>query len=114
MDAVKFFKELKRMCNIKDCLNCPMNYKNSGNHAPCIIRLYEDPAEAVAIVEKWAAEHPQKTIMQDFFEKFPNAPKDNDGIPKCCPCHCGYEQHGDCLNMSGCFDCWNRPLEDFD
>lgn len=110
MDAVEFIKERDRMC-YHGCSNCPANELTGG----C------DPLETasinllVQIVEQWSKEHPQKTMMQDFFEKFPNAPKDEDGIPKVCPSQVGY--HGSCDEdcekfHSDCLKCWSRPMED--
>ena len=36
----------------------------------------KDAEKAIEIVQKWSDEHPKKTYAQDFFEKFPKAPKD--------------------------------------
>lgn len=33
---------------------------------------------------KIAQPHPQKTYEEDFFEKFPNAPRQKDGTPLVC------------------------------
>lgn len=107
MDAVKYLKEINRMCNTfgLSCSGCPL-----GNSAEdCDDLQRERPEKAVAIVEKWSAEHPQKTILQDFLEKYPNA-KLSEGIPKSC-CHfLGYPQPNEC-EFKKCRDCWNRPLE---
>lgn len=81
--------------------------------------------EAVAIVKKWAREHPEKrhkTYAEDFFEKFPNAePKYYDGrgkeqmIPIPCRQHC-YGVVGQKCNGIGCScsACWNEEMEDAD
>ena len=49
----------------------------------------------------------QKTLLQDFLEKYPNTPLGNDGTPLACPYLLGYVDekgcHGDCI------DCWNQP-----
>ena len=66
MDAVKFLKERVRMCDSFDgCDGCPLQNE-------CLDTEIE---AMVSAVEQWSKSHPQKTIMQDFFEKFPNAPK---------------------------------------
>lgn len=64
MDAVKYLKEAKRMCDtVGDCRECPLNSSNTV--IPC--KLVRDnweltnPEKIVAIVEKWAAEH--RTIL---------------------------------------------------
>ena len=73
MDAVKYFKERTRMlnslgrmnlkCDGVRCANCPLSHHNSGKGLCCDDFEAEYSEEAVAIVEKWAAEHPQKTIF---------------------------------------------------
>lgn len=119
MDAVKYFKEKRRMLNSLGrksgactgvmCSNCPFDDTNNGKNLDCTDFEAEYPEEAVAIVEKWEAEHSQKTLLQDFLEKFPNAPMRTDGTPHTCPCVIGYEPFDKCEN--GCIECWNRPIE---
>lgn len=103
MDAIEFLNKHSRMCKYYEgCTGCPIQ-------AFC---FDTDPEEMVNAVEKWAKEHPQKTIMQDFFEKFPNAPKNKNGEPMTCPYNCGYGNFC-CEQVSGiCYDCWSHPLED--
>ena len=74
-----------------------------------------DVEKAVAAAEKWDEEHPEKTMAQDFFEKFPNAPRTKMGNPLGCPYHCGYVREFPRLcdgTREGCFECWNRKLEE--
>lgn len=54
-------------------------------------------------------EHPQKTYAQDFFEKFPNAPK-YGGRPGGCRTHI-YGGELVC-NVGGCKKCWNEVMPD--
>ena len=120
MDVVKYFEEKKRMldsigrksrrCDGLDCYDCPFSRFNNKRKLQCSVFESEYPEEAVAIVEKWAAEHPQKTIFQDFLEKYPNAPISPDGTPNTCPFRLGYEEKGKCTTLS-CINCWNRPIE---
>lgn len=60
----------------------------------------------------YAVEHPQKTMLQDFLEKHPDAPLNaNSDYPECCPFMLGYKK-GDCIKPRGtCVECWNRPVE---
>ena len=70
MDAVKFLKEKARMtneCNIL-CDDCPV-------HAYCNHSEGKNAERMVAIVEKWAEEHPVKTRQSEFLKMFPNVPK---------------------------------------
>ena len=123
MDAVKYFKEKRRMLNSLGrkfqrcggvlCSDCPFSNINNGKGLSCSDFEAEYPEEVVAMVEKWAAEHPQKTMLQDFLERYPNAPLDKIGTPFICPYEIGYEEQcldRDC-NDIGCVKCWNRPIE---
>lgn len=64
------------------------------------------------ITEMLQKEHPPKTMLQDFLEKYPNAPLNINGdYPECCPFMLGYKK-GDCIKPRGtCVECWNRPVE---
>lgn len=69
--------------------------------------------EAAAKVEAWekANEEPQKTILQDFLEKYPKARMDDDGIPfNICTYNLGYEDDKYECDLK-CEKCWNTPLE---
>lgn len=109
MEAIEFAKQYKRICKIysNNCSKCPMFVDGCGMSANNIERI-------IQIVEDWVYTHPQKTMMQDFFEKFPNAPKTLEGTPRICPSECGYEKINSCSNGLICdaLKCWNRPLGD--
>ncbi len=115
LTALEFFKTKHRMCNTPDsCITCSI-YSKKPRRASCSVWINTHPEEAIAIVEQWGKEHPVKTIMMDFFEKHPNAPKDRD-VPMVCPHNVGYPQgllyctDGD--DPWECQQCWNRPLEE--
>lgn len=113
MDAVKFLKERKRMCDSYPiiCGKCKISEAKDGLH--CYEFQYTFPERAVAIVEKWSEEHPQKTIKDDFFEKFPNANKLCDGIPDVCAAKLGYVSECTYQNCEDCCkECWNEPLDE--
>lgn len=108
MEALKYLKEKERMCEkLGDCNKCLLQDSQMGN---CIIREKYHPEEAVEIVEKWSAENPQKTILQDFLEKYPKAHTDiiHHNI---CPRDLGYKISGDICPSDCGHPCWNRPLE---
>lgn len=69
------------------------------------------PEDAVRTAEMWAESHPVKTMRDDLFEKFPNAPRKHDGTPFFCPGVVYGDAHSRCSG-TGCYDCWNRPLEE--
>ena len=97
-------KNLKRMCDsYKKCDDCPLGYTRCGDS---ISALYNNADE---IVDKWVLEHPIKTYAMDFFEKFPNAPKDRNGAPIACLKHV-YGNGNDC-GPGGCTECWNKEIE---
>ena len=118
MDAIKFCKEFRRMCsaNTGSCLACPLldwRYSNSCSCTDMTKVSEELMKERIEIVEKWSKEHPVKTLAQDFFEKFPNAPTYSGcKTPVICPNHCGYKVEPGCEGDHDCITCWNRPLED--
>lgn len=119
MDAIKYFEEKKRMlnslgrksgiCSGVNCSDCPFYAFKRG--LLCGEFEFGYPEEAVAIVEKWAEEHPQKTCLSDFLEKFPEAVLDDEGIPfEICANILGYEVDCD-LHKGKCVDCWSSTLE---
>lgn len=123
MDAIKYFEEKKRMmnslgrkngiCSGVNCNDCPFNLCTDKKGMLCGEIEFEYPEEAVAIVEKWAEEHPQKTMLMDFLEKYPKIKLASDGTPRSiCPSDLGYEdQYCELVNRD-CVACWNRPLEE--
>lgn len=115
MTASKYLKEKARMtnnCTIA-CQCCLLSSDNNGLHCTCTVLQATRPQEAISIVQQWRKNHPQKTIKDDFFEKFPNANKLCDGIPDACAAKLGYVsectyQH--CEDF--CKECWNEPLDE--
>lgn len=121
MDAVKFLKEKKRMCissGDDSCHGCPI-YAERGI-LTCTQFQNIFPGQIVEIVEKWSKEHPRKTFLQDFLEKYPKAPIEDGAFPAACPFQLGYEtesekdKNGYCESTArdSCRRCWNRPIEE--
>ena len=99
-------KDLTRMCKYYNiCQKCQLCSSCTG--LPSSFR--KDADEIDEIVDNWVKEHPAKTYMQDFFEKFPNAPKNNNGTPKICITTI-YGDEFECLE-GGCKKCWNQEME---
>lgn len=121
MDAVEYSKEAKRMCDtVGDCRECPLNSSNTV--IPC--KLVRDnweltnPEKIVAIVEKWASEHPKKTRQSEFLKMFPNAQLDDDGMFNFSLNPCDIDpEYADkvCDQYSDCQDCqreyWSEEVE---
>lgn len=117
-----YLKEKARMVKVDkdglctDCQNCPLNRRLNGADKYCgqLELLY--PEKAIAIVQKWSDEHPQKTYKDDFFEKFPNAPKDANKTPKTCRANiynisCSRSRI-ECSSRIGCDKCWNEVMSE--
>ena len=98
-EAMQIFKKI---CEGKElCEGCVLE----GN---CIVLKRCDIERAEETLAKWAAEHPERTIADDFFEKHPKATRDAKGEPDACAGHCGYCD--ECPSGMSCFECWQRPL----
>lgn len=71
----------------------------------------EELENFVNAVEQWSKEHPQKTRLQDFKEKYPNMKLRDSGIPWAC---CSYLGYCESCNeaKSNCAVCWNTPVEE--
>lgn len=110
-----YLKEKARMCeSYKNCDDCPFD-KFHGYHI-CGAPEAESLHEAIAIVQKWSDDQPQKTLLEDFKEKYPNYYHyyEDNIIPNICPYQLGYEEYGayeDCPT-NNCKECWNRPLNE--
>ena len=74
MDAVKFLKEKKRMCDRYypvDCDGCPLKpVPEDGGYASCEQFTEEDPEEVVLNVEEWSKQNPIITNAMKFEEVF--------------------------------------------
>lgn len=111
MDAVRFLKEKKRMCDSFDdyCTGCGIREKNLKMYCSTYIKKY--PEQAVAIVEEWSEEHPQETRLTRLLKNYPNTLLTAEGIPDYpCTAHLGLMDIDDCID--DCVSCWNMPIED--
>lgn len=110
-------KDLKRMCKNMKCKDCPLS--GSGDVTDC--RVMQPPAtypdDVDEIVDKWVETHPVKTYMQDFFEKFPNAGRNEKNIPATKGATiCRKSLYVDTLPCifacDGCSNCWNQEMKE--
>lgn len=87
MDAVEFLEEQYRMCEALNshCEECGLSYTNNKTDRVCGDFIKRHPEEAVAIVEKWAKEHPRKTRQEKFLEMFPKTHVDANNVITICP-----------------------------
>lgn len=110
MDALKFLEEFDRMCNryVKNyCKGCPR-----AESPDCGVDEMnkEERAKLISDVEQWSKEHPLRTRLQDFREKYPNALLYYDGTPKPCCSDLGYCK--ECPEVTTCEECWNMLVEE--
>lgn len=119
MDAVEFLKTLSRMCNC-ECYNCEFS-KRLSVFETCTAWRKTHPDEAVAIVEKWAKEHPIKTRQSEFLKQWPETALMQDGVITICPLMisatyrdkngaCNKEQSDTCADCKRQF--WSAEVEE--
>lgn len=118
MDAIKYFK-LKRKMTLNcqtDCRTCGLSRYNNGIGISCRNLEAQNADKAIEIVEKWAEEHPPKTRMSDFLEKFPRARVLKYGYGKyieICPANIDNTRtcpNGECKKCK--FEYWNEEVEE--
>lgn len=108
MTAKEYLETKKRMCeSFTECTGCAL--ESCGIMCDDVSNIESD--EAIAIVQKWGEEHPVKTLMDKFFEVFPNVQKSNNGVPVgICPIAVGYHNIIKCGHIKGdCIVCWSQP-----
>lgn len=112
-----YFKEKARMakaneihsCSIS-CVDCPLSQFNNQERVSCYKLESRNSDKAIAIVQKWSDDHPQKTYKEYFFEKFPNANRTEEGTPLSCRASVyGEPRKHDCYE-GNCDKCWNEVL----
>lgn len=111
MDAIEYLKQRNRMtknCTIA-CNTCPLAIENNHRNLVCTNLEGCYAEEAVAAVENWVKEHPEKTYKNVFLEKFPNAVMDN--IIGICIENVFGSSVPECGGLT-CEDCWNRKVEE--
>lgn len=124
MDAVEFYKSMKRMCYSGEmCEKCPLynNFSEMGSVCDVLLHISDEKASRVkSVVERWAKDHPIKTRQREFLKQFPNA-----DLTRLQPCMiekdkrtmwCGkYADFGanDCCDECRCAY-WNEEVTDND
>ena len=109
------------VCRIS-CNHCPLSRFNNDEEMLCTELELRHPEKAIAIVQKWSDEHPQRTYLSEFLKNYPNAQLKtvllyspriiSPEIPKCiCPYHLGLMSSDDCRKDHNCVKCWNQPIE---
>ena len=114
-EFVEVMRHKVRMCKqAVTCEKCPMSkefWEKDFCFLPreqCHSFVGRHPDKAEPIIMDWAAKHPEKTMKDVFFERFPNAVKRDNGRPGICLKWLGFTPiRADC--SVDCADCWNQP-----
>lgn len=109
MEFKEFCKKYMRMCkSYENCEGCPRYGKG------CLeFNMDMDAFEELENdVERWTEEHPQRTRLQDFREKYPDALMKQGNCPKTCAKDLGYCK--ECPEVTTCEECWNMLAEEED
>ena len=118
MDAVKFLKERKRLCEMYEvCGGCPANRISGG----CIFSATNGatPEEQIDFMKAWSAANPPKTRQSVFLEQYPEARIDANGVLDLCPAIIVKSHRangGGCIDYHrNCDDCtrefWSQEVE---
>lgn len=113
MDAVKYLRELARMCaEYALCKGCP------AGRGVCKEMEVKEPEKIVAIVEKWAKEHPAVTRQSRLLKEFPRTSAYTDGTIDICPrlmdktleCKASVDAEMECIECEREF--WGTEVDD--
>lgn len=96
-----------------NCIDCPLSSFNNSIGVQCSVLETNYPEKAIAIVQKWSDEHPQKTYLSEFLKNYPNALLDGGTPQGVCPHHLGLMDREDCRKKCrNCIECWNQPVKE--
>ncbi len=117
--AANYLAEKRRMAKIDEkggcsiaCFKCPLGPDNNGKAKGCTTFEACYPEEAIAAVQRWSNEHPQKTYLTELLKIFPNTPLNDDGTPKgICLYELGATNLDNCEVDNACAKCWNQSIE---
>lgn len=112
--TLDFFAAWKRICKAQGgaCRDCPLPHLHAtGNIFTCLRFAFEQPAEAVRIVQAWADAHPAPTWEDKLRELLPGV--DMGQVVSClCPGELFGGQGPSRLHCAtkgaGCRACWQR------
>jgi hypothetical protein len=115
----QYFAEKQRMVKLQtgevceiSCEECPLSSMNNGEGIVCSDFETCYPEKAIAIMQKWSDEHPQKTYLSELLKNHPNTLLNDDGTPAFCPYRLGLMGADDCRKDGNCVKCWTQPIED--
>lgn len=117
MDVYEFFREYERMLKTDyDCdviTDVRIISDAIANNKEKVLFDVTVTKEKIDKVIEWSKNHPRKTRLQDFKEKYPNADAFEDGTPKVCASLLGYCEKCAIVGdySRDCDACWNEPVQ---
>ena len=119
-EFMKIIKEGARMCKAQPagCDGCPLMAIDSDDFCKIFREvssgLCRDVEKYEPLIMAWAAEHPCKTMLDVFYEHFPQAERLPNGRMRVCPYQLDPSWGGLCEDgkSSRCRECWGRPVEE--
>lgn len=111
--TLDFFAAWKRMCQEQHgtCRGCPLSGDATGNIFTCLRFAFEQPAEAVRIVQAWVDAHPGPTWEDKLRELLPSADKEQV-VSSICPGELfgepGPSRFHCTTKGADCTACWQR------
>lgn len=116
MEFQKAIQTYNRCCHTYlFCKDCPIFAIRDRQDTTCDSFLKNRPDVLEPILEKWAQEHPERTILTEFLEHYPNAVLYKNGTPSSiCPSDLGYTDIVECGDTASdsCIHCWSRTPEE--
>lgn len=98
------------VCRIS-CNHCPLSRFNNDEEMLCTELELRHPEKAIAIIQKWSDDHPQRTYLTEFPKHYPNAQLNDAGLPTTgCPYRLGLIGDEECKKNRDCVKCWNQPM----
>lgn len=103
-------KQRKRMCGELDCCDCSISRINNGfNHETCTGLMANHPAEAEALIMKWAAEHPEQ-VYPSWNDAWRQLFPDAYWVNSPCPNHFLQKERSMPCDYRVCTDCKSQPI----
>lgn len=114
MEVKEFVKECQRMFETeRGAKTIGIELRVMGNYgynnSEFVVGLND---KGIEMIEEWSKEHPRKTRLHDFLEKYPKSKIEYDYYSEvCCEVlgYCEKCKHG--YDADACKDCWNEPVE---
>ena len=116
-ELARYFKSIGGdgfRCNAVKCENCMFHDECGSNDCDTDAVRIDYVGKVYEKVKQWSIDHPQKTILQDLLEKYPNVKLDKSGVPRdFCPNVLGVKNLEECFSKymnKDWLTCWYLGL----